>query len=89
MQATETVLTLPAVKIKLLRIAARKIAIMQRIPAATKIVQNQCLITSKNGSFVCGVAKCGGSFSFIKIDILDLIIDTELCKNCDRVEKQQ
>ena len=62
---------------------------MQRIPAATKIVQNQCLITSKNGSFVCGVAKCGGSFSFIKIDILDLIIDTELCKNCDRVEKQQ
>ena len=47
MQATETVLTLPAVKIKLLRIAARKIAIMQRIPAATKTVQNQCLITSK------------------------------------------
>ena len=62
---------------------------MWRLLFVALFIKTECLITSKNGSFVCGVAKCGGSFSFIKIDILDLIIDTWYRKNCDRVEKQQ
>ena len=73
---------------------------MKRIPVATKTAQNPCLITSRksektiHGSVVWESSSVAAPFSSkkiesLKIDSLDLIIDTGICKNCDRVEKQQ